>query len=683
MRSLGNDPAEAGHFTCPLENKINFASCVLKMESDNSKLKIIIFLGIILAVLLLPKISWAATYWVSPTGSASWNSSGCQSNTDPGTNKYCSLRLANTNLAAGDTAILKGGTYDISDATYGKYGIAINPHHSGTANSKIVYVAETLENPPVFSSAAGSTNYGLIFGSPITNNYIKIDGITFKNFSAFGNIQNFSSYNEITNCTFTSDLDRGRLTAGLMIIGGYCAPNYNCWVTNNWIHGNTFSGVRAADPCGEAQDTIKIGHVYGVGGPTTDDDNYNTIEDNYFEYVGHTHLDTFSMYNVIRNNIFHNEPWITGCTGTLFTPVYVNESYNGKYAHRNMQITDGYSRRTYILVEGNRLGHASANPNNPGAKNFEIASAGNIIRHNYFYNSMNDGIAFKYPKANASVPGENGLYGKGGSDNRLYNNTIYHSGYGFAGTPAYYALSGLMITNTTPSVPTGNVVKNNLFYGSSQYDITTFGYGVDPNTWATVAHNWCTNSTIGCPGCTSSAEKVAVCSGYGDPKFTNPDITNPLSQNLFSTVHGYVSTPLPDLSLQASSPAINGGTYLTRANGSGANITALIVNDALYFQDGTWGSDLARGITLFPDWIAIGTVNNAVRISSINYDTNTITLASPMTWNDGANIWLYKKSDGTQVLYGSAPDYGAYEYASAAPPPDATPPAAPSGVAVF
>jgi hypothetical protein len=82
----------------------------------------------------------------------------------------------------------------------------------------------------------------------------------------------------------------------------------------------------------------------------------------------------------------------------------------------------------------------------------------------------------------------------------------------------------------------------------------------------------------------------------------------------------------------------------------------------MFFQNGTWGSDLARGVTLFPDWIAIGTVGNVVQISSINYDTNVITLASPMTWADKAPIWLYKNSSGVRVLYGRAPDIGAHEF---------------------
>ncbi|MGD0098832.1 MAG: hypothetical protein ABSC60_00640, partial [Acidobacteriota bacterium] len=81
-------------------------------------------------------------------------------------------------------------------------------------------------------------------------------------------------------------------------------------------------------------------------------------------------------------------------------------------------------------------------------------------------------------------------------------------------------------------------------------------------------------------------------------------------------------------------------------------------------QDGTWGSALTHGVTLFPDWIAIGSVTNIVKISSINYTTNTITLASSMTWGDKAKIWLYSDSRGRRVLYGTGPDIGAHAYGS-------------------
>ena len=134
----------------------------------------------------------------------------------------------------------------------------------------------------------------------------------------------------------------------------------------------------------------------------------------------------------------------------------------------------------------------------------------------------------------------------------------------------------------------------------------------------------------------------------GDPRFVN---ATPTPGSPFDTTY-------PNLNLQSSSPAINYGTYLTRATGSGTSSQTLIVNDARFFQDGTF----APIGMISSDWIAVGTMDNVAQISSIQYSTNTITLASPMTWADKANIWLYKKSDGARVLYGSAPDVGAYEF---------------------
>ena len=137
-----------------------------------------------------------------------------------------------------------------------------------------------------------------------------------------------------------------------------------------------------------------------------------------------------------------------------------------------------------------------------------------------------------------------------------------------------------------------------------------------------------------------------------DLDFINPDISYKTS---------YI---LPDLKLKNNSPVIDKGIPLTYTKGSGSTSLILIVEDAKYFQDGSWGSVLTHGVTHFPDEIAIGSVDNIVEIASINYDTNTITLASSKTWNDGDPIWLYKDSRGNQVLYGSAPDIGAFEYTS-------------------
>jgi hypothetical protein len=575
---------------------------------------------------------FAGTYWVSPTGSAPWIN--CQSATDPGSN-YCALPTANRNAVAGDTVYLKGGIYTIDDATYGRYSGAIMPSHSGTGvgTGSIIFAAAPGETP-MLSQSSGSMIAGIMLGGVVTNNYIKVDGITFKNNSYyFGNISNYSSYNEITNCTFTRDAGATEIGSPFVIRGGLCSPNYNCWATNNWIHGNTFSTGRSSNPCGEATDLLLIGNAWNPSGNLTDtSDNYNTIEDNYFEYAAHTPIDTYSRFNVIKNNIIHNEPWITGCTTSPFIPTYVNSSYNGKYGHRLMQLSDDYGYPgTYLLVEGNRLGHASTNPGNAGPMSLDVAAPENIIRYNFLYNGMQSGIYFKY--ANLDPALHSG--GPGGINNRIYNNTIYHTGYGYDWKTyggGNYSGHGIAQWNYAAPTPTNNVIKNNIVYDSANGDICGLWAATpcSPTAYDTIINNWLTVD--------------------GDPKFVNPDVTDTRSRIL------------PNLALQSTSPAINGGTYLTQVNGAGTNSTTLVVDDALYFQDGTWGSALARGVTLFPDWIAIGTVGNVVQISSINYSTNTITLKSPMTWSNGAKIWLYKKSDGSRVLFGSAPDYGAHEF---------------------
>jgi hypothetical protein len=109
-----------------------------------------------------------------------------------------------------------------------------------------------------------------------------------------------------------------------------------------------------------------------------------------------------------------------------------------------------------------------------------------------------------------------------------------------------------------------------------------------------------------------------------------------------------------DFSLGEFSPAINKGGALTHvaASDSGSG-NILIVEKSEFFQPGWGGAN--------PDMIAVGNVNNAVLITSIDYDTNTITLENSISRSGGDPVFLYKDSDGTRVLYGSAPDIGAVE----------------------
>jgi hypothetical protein len=171
---------------------------------------------------------------------------------------------------------------------------------------------------------------------------------------------------------------------------------------------------------------------------------------------------------------------------------------------------------------------------------------------------------------------------------------------------------------------------------------------------------------------------------YNTPNYSVYGGTGNAGNNCYPSGSTCQSSSDPGLTNYPYTPAINGSSYvydrgvaITTTSGTGSNSIALVVADARYFQDG-WQSSWASGI--YADWIAVGTVSNVAQISSINYNTNTITLASPATWSNGASVWLYKNSSGTRVLNGAAPDIGAYEYIESGS--DLTPPSSPGNLTV-
>ena len=641
---------------------------MIKMKNSNQKFKILIIICLIVlvsAILLFTSDKnyvragdGSKIYWVSPTDTAIW--ANCESANDPGAS-YCSLSTANSNASAGDTVYLKGGTYSYTSL----YATALKPANSGVAGNWIVF-KNALGETPEIKGTYGTRMWGLFIEG---RSYIQIDGIIFTDFTDHL-IRNSAHHIEVKNSTFRNVTSPYRGGSFQMVEACMGGGGYRCYVSDIWVHHNTFYKLAGGGGCSgstisEGGDPVRIGY-YSLTcsqGICTEGLNTNiTIEDNYMAYGGHVVMDSYSIRSVFKNNVAHNEPWYpadNGACNVSYEPVYSNAAYNGLYSHRVWSFTDTFSRDySFNLIEANRLGYGGVNPNNDGATGLTISSPGNIIRYNASYGAMHNAMKTKY--------GANyGWQASGGINNRIYNNTLYKNGYGYP----YFQTCTIQQLSTCPKplrgfrwyAPAdnpGNVLINNIVYGS--YGAVVRGLDdIQDNTSGSLAfNNFCTNADT-------------KCTAYGDPLFINPDLTQTTSKIL------------PDLTLQTNSAAINGGTNLTQANGAGSNSTTLVVDDALYFQDATWGAAMAKGVTLFPDWIAIGSISNVVQINSINYSTNTVTLASPMTWSDNSPIWLYKNSSGQQVLYGSAPDYGAYEYAEAAPPPDTTPPAAPTGVTIL
>lgn len=554
--------------------------------------------------LLVPlALSAANPYWVSPTGSATWAAS--QSATPLSGTACCSLATANANILGGNLAYLRAGTYDNH----------LFPSHNGATNSVITYAAYTGETPVIRNdSIAYATYYHAL--NLWARSWIKVSGITFERSDIVGTylmrIYAGGSFNEIENCVFD-----GRFRdAFLTIWDGGSNPNPSglpC--LHNWIHGCTFKLTGSVSYNGSY---VNDNGGFQLGVPTYDDhSNNNTIENCTFFGGGHHNLETFTKYNVIRSNFFHNEGTITNDTG--FAALY-GPAENGLYGNRNMQVYDGNNNDgMFNLLEGNRFGASGCPPDDDGGDGLTITAPKNIVRYNTIYHSQNNCVLFKLGSGSFS------------NTNRFFNNTLYFSGR-WQPTPGN-PIQGALLRWYGGYTNFGTVIKNNIFYYHGLGTDFTGGAANPQNYGQIITNNWWTTN--------------------GNPSFVSTNVSD------------FTSTNLPDFHLNVGSGAIDAGIPLTVAVGSGSSATSLTVADPLYFQDGTWGSALAHHL---PDRISVGTVGNVSTIVSINYTTGVITLASPITWANGASVWLYSRNDGTVVMSGANPDLGAFESGDATTP---------------
>lgn len=272
---------------------------------------------------------------------------------------------------------------------------------------------------------------------------------------------------------------------------------------------------------------------------------------------------------------------------------------------------------SYSLIEGNMEKNCT---NDGGNCHFLIIRTGsgpiaetNIVRYNYYYN-LNDSGAVSFGGSGDSVP-----------NSRFYNNT--------AATGSKYAGNGGCAS--WQNAATG-AAKNNICYNSTLgstswapfYDFSAGGGAITSNGNLTF-----TTAYAGGFHAPYTSEATYASLHSVDPLFT--DITT-------------------SAAITSSSPAYNAGVALTTvvAGDSGTG-TSLKLTDAHYFQPGWAGTN--------GDWVCVTNVSNCGQISSIDYSTNIATLTGSLTRSVGDSVWLYKRSDGTATLIGTAPDVGSYE----------------------
>jgi hypothetical protein len=330
-----------------------------------------------------------------------------------------------------------------------------------------------------------------------------------------------------------------------------------------------------------------------------------------------------TRYNLVENCVFfhggHHLMGLMGGYNTIRNNYFHNEAWSRGCGNRTLYLNGQDVISGHNVIEGNRFGYAAKPCDDVAVGDVAMSTAFNLFRHNKLYHNNAYALGFSTYSGYSA-----------GSSNRVYNNTMFNEGYNIY--PPYAGSSQDCAVMFFYSQPAGNALKNNLYFKNNKV------YGISGNSLAnhTFANNWDGDT-------------------QGDPLFVNAPGTPPADMN---------DATLPNLDLRSGSPALDkGGALTTVAAADTGSGTSLIVADGTYFQDGT----RAPAGTVQADWVAVGSVGNVAQIASIS--GNTLTLVGAIARNDNDPVWLYKRSDGTRVLFGSNPDAGAVEFGDPAPVP--------------
>jgi hypothetical protein len=354
--------------------------------------------------------------------------------------------------------------------------------------------------------------------------------------------------------------------------------------------------------------------------------NHILVENNDLSHLGLA-IQTFAQYTVIRNNTIHdmNESECGSFSGNCHLDIiYAERSVQVASQLVQYQLWEGNTGNTVTGPDGKGLWTAADNPGGCGTLCFNVIGRYNILAH--------------FGSAAA-------VQSSGFLNVKYYNNSIIDSGASSHGSPA---TSGPYLDDTS----TGGASINNLYYYPFSITSSWGWYGYSLNSSGDAA-----GFTAGANLAFCSASPCAIQTlRNGTSAFAWTSDTPVIASNILTTTDPLANYSGEDFNLAAGSPALNAGTYLTTvAAGDSGSGTSLVVTDAGFFQDGL-GLNTA-GVQA--DCISVTTVSNHVCITAVNYSTNTLTMASGFSRSHGDPIWLYSKSDGTQVLTGSAPNIGA------------------------
>lgn len=376
---------------------------------------------------------------------------------------------------------------------------------------------------------------------------------------------------------------------------------------------------------------------------------YNLIEGNTITRAAHTlWAIKCGSFNVIRKNYFHNEFQKIGeiydCDGVGY----------GSPAFPKISSLDD---TRYNVVEENVFAYTHTPIDASPYAGIQYAAQNGIIRRNVFYHCTGMPISLSLYPDEAKY-----TYG-----NRIYNNVMVDNHFGGIAVPA----------SDGTYTCSDNTIRNNIFYRNDfiQYDFRWSWYDfLDKKPMQVMIGGSSTildtyTSIFGHNNIYSESLDDIYTIAYGDRTSTTNPPQHPLSwweQNHKNYFHKnlqldplFVDTSNQDFHLQPASPMIDAGRFLARTIGSGNGSTTMVVDSAGYFMDGFGIAELSG------DTIQLEGQTERAVITHVNYETNTLTLNTPLTWYNGQKIGL--------KYHGLAPDIGAFEFGLTTPTAEETP----------
>ncbi|MBI5482220.1 MAG: right-handed parallel beta-helix repeat-containing protein [Deltaproteobacteria bacterium] len=347
--------------------------------------------------------------------------------TNPGTitSPWCTIGKANRTLVAGQTALLRAGTYDET----------IAPVNSGTSETqRIAFAAFPGETVTITGVA-----YGIRLES---RSYVTVEGIAVIDATGMALLISASSNVNIGFCRFENPGGPGSNWAGARVRLGS---------TRNRIYGSTFSRWGKQTVVGTTYDDT--GCLLDIGNDSAvDRSDQNLVIGNTFSYGGHHLLGVYSSDNVVRANTFHNENWYA-CHRT---------QTNQLCGNRNVILNTSFpAENVRNVIEDNVIAFSGVPPDQDSSSGLAVRTQHNVIRRNRLFSNDATGLSLTADSGN----------GNDASNNLIYANVLYRNGFPRIDTWTPMKAGMLLarwVDNAQHNAMTNVAIKNNIIHSSQQ-----------------------------------------------------------------------------------------------------------------------------------------------------------------------------------------------------------------------